>query len=565
MPSITDSITYLDIIQALNDNSTEVSGKQDELVSGDNIKTVNSASILGEGDLEVASTAQGSKADTALQPEDVSSTYSATGTVPINGTAVAQAISPITTVIPSAASSTNQLADKNFVNSSISTNTAVFRGTFDSVEALNAYAGEKTNNDYAFVETTDSAGNNFYDRYKYNGSAWVYEFKINNTTFTSVQWEALDSGVNTTVVAKATSALQQSDVVSTYSATGTSPVNGTAVAGALATLDIPVVDQTYNAVSTNAQSGVAIASALANINVDVDQTYSATSTIAQSGTAVAEALLTLDIPSVDQTYLASSTNAQSGTAVAEAISSILPSQTGQSGKFLTTDGTVASWAEVQGGNVASGNAGYTAFCPALTLSDGKLTWVVTHNLNTEAIIASLYTSAGAELMKDVTIDSVNQITVTFVAGANASAGDYKIVVMSTRSFAIDSSLSATSTNPVENSVITEALNDKEDILKTVNVLDTSGTITLSDNSINSITPSGNITFTLPTITDNTVFHEIMVQINLSTVYTIDVGTTYYFNKTAPDLSGAGTYNLYYEYDKANEQWYCGVLSKGTVS
>lgn len=101
--------------------------------------------------------------------------------------------------------------------------------------------------------------------------------------------------------------------------------------------------------------------------------------------------------------------------------------------------------------------------------------------------------------------------------------------------------------------------------KTINTPATSGTITLTDNSINSITPSGNITFTLPTIADNTVFHEIMVQINLSTVYTIDVGTTYYFNKTAPDLSTAGTYNLYYEYDKATQQWYCGALSKGTVS
>ena len=117
-----------------------------------------------------------------------------------------------------------------------------------------------------------------------------------------------------------------------------------------------------------------------------------------------------------------------------------------------------------------------------------------------------------------------------------------------------------------NPEIIEKINDIIDnINMPINELATSGSITLSDNSINSITPSGNITFTLPTITDNTVFHEIMIQINLSTVYTIDYGTTYYFNKTAPDLSSAGTYNLYYEYDKATQQWYCGALSKGTVS
>ena len=103
------------------------------------------------------------------------------------------------------------------------------------------------------------------------------------------------------------------------------------------------------------------------------------------------------------------------------------------------------------------------------------------------------------------------------------------------------------------------------VSQTINTLSTSGTITLTDNSINSITPSGNITFTLPTITDNTVFHEIMVQVNMATAYNIGLGTTNYFNKTAPDLSSAGTYNLYYEYDKATQQWYCGALSKGTAS
>ena len=51
-------------------------------------------------------------------------------------------------------------------------------------------------------------------------------------------------------------------------------------------------------------------------------------------------------PTVDQTYNASSSNAQSGTAVAGAIATVLPSQTSQSGKFLTTNGTSVSWATV---------------------------------------------------------------------------------------------------------------------------------------------------------------------------------------------------------------------------
>lgn len=99
----------------------------------------------------------------------------------------------------------------------------------------------------------------------------------------------------------------------------------------------------------------------------------------------------------------------------------------------------------------------------------------------------------------------------------------------------------------------------------VNVLTSSGTVALTDNSVNTITPTGNVTFTLPTVTDNTVFHQILVQVNLSTAYTFDVGTTYYFNKTAPDLSTAGVYNLIFEYDKANQYWVCGIVNKGAAS
>lgn len=108
------------------------------------------------------------------------------------------AISTINGKIPSTASSTNQLADKSFVNSSIATSTATFRGTFDSVAELEAYSGEKDDNDYAFVTGVDSDGNTYYDRYKYNGTDWVFEYKLNNSSFTSIQWSAINSGANST-------------------------------------------------------------------------------------------------------------------------------------------------------------------------------------------------------------------------------------------------------------------------------------------------------------------------------------------------------------------------------
>lgn len=85
----------------------------------------------------------------------------------------------------------------NFVNSSIATNTAYFIGTFASVAELEAYTGTVTNNDYAFVTSTDSAGNTLYNRYKYNAATqvWSFEYAVNNTAFTAAQWAAIQSGL----------------------------------------------------------------------------------------------------------------------------------------------------------------------------------------------------------------------------------------------------------------------------------------------------------------------------------------------------------------------------------
>lgn len=102
--------------------------------------------------------------------------------------------------IPAQASSSNQLADKNFVNSSIATNTANFIGTFNSVADLEAYSGQKDDNDYAFVISTDAAGNTLYNRYKWNGTAWLFEYALNNSSFTANQWAAINSGITTGLV-----------------------------------------------------------------------------------------------------------------------------------------------------------------------------------------------------------------------------------------------------------------------------------------------------------------------------------------------------------------------------
>lgn len=105
------------------------------------------------------------------------------------------------------------------------------------------------------------------------------------------------------------------------------------------------------------------------------------------------------------------------------------------------------------------------------------------------------------------------------------------------------------------------ISGKEDVAKAMNVLATSGTIVLTDNSVNTITPSAAVTFTLPTVTDNTKYHWIYVQIKLSTVYTINLGLggSYYITSDAPDLSTTGVYDLFYEYDTSNQRWRAGAI------
>lgn len=120
--------------------------------------------------------------------------------------------------IPAQASSSNQLADKNFVNSSIATNTANFIGTFNSVADLEAYSGTLTNNDYAFVVSTDFAGNTVYNRYKWNGTSWLFEYALNNSSFTANQWAAINSGATTTNIGQIATALQPADLNNTLAA-----------------------------------------------------------------------------------------------------------------------------------------------------------------------------------------------------------------------------------------------------------------------------------------------------------------------------------------------------------
>ena len=90
---------------------------------------------------------------------------------------------------------TENKATTDFVNSSIQTATASFRGTHDSLEELQAVEGADRN-DYGYVIETDAVGNKIIHRYKYvEGTGWLFEYDLNPTGFTAAEWQAIKSGI----------------------------------------------------------------------------------------------------------------------------------------------------------------------------------------------------------------------------------------------------------------------------------------------------------------------------------------------------------------------------------
>lgn len=220
-----------------NGNWSEIDVKTD-YEDLDNLPTINGTKIIGDMSLndigaqekinDISSIRSNASAGKTASDnlaghtvaKNVPSDAKFTDTV-YDDTAIKTRVSSVESKIPNQATDQNQLADKQFVNSTVGTNTAIFRGTFDSVEELEAYAGEKTNNDYAFVIIYDevTALVSEYDRYKYNGTSWVFEYSLNNSSFTAEQWAAINSGITPELAALAGTAIQSDDLLAYHDAT----------------------------------------------------------------------------------------------------------------------------------------------------------------------------------------------------------------------------------------------------------------------------------------------------------------------------------------------------------
>lgn len=117
--------------------------------------------------------------------------------------------------IPTQATNNNQLADKDFVNSSLNSITAFYitKNTngdqFNSKAELDSsttfYSGGEerapTRNDYCIV-LEDETKDNSTTRYIYQNNQWEFQYVVNETALTSEQVSALNSGITLELVAK---------------------------------------------------------------------------------------------------------------------------------------------------------------------------------------------------------------------------------------------------------------------------------------------------------------------------------------------------------------------------
>lgn len=372
--------------------------------------------------------------------KDVTSTYSDTGTDPVTGTAVKSAIDAAISSVYKPAGSIAYASlptpakavegnvynvtdafttDSRFVEGAgksypAGTNVVIIN-TSGTTYKFDVLAGMVDLSNYQTLITSTNKLNA--DLVDDSSSTNKFVTAANKTTWNNKQDAISDLATIRSGAEAGATALQPNTAITAGTHTKiTYDANGLVTAGAnLTASDIPDISATYQTKITSsnkiAASNISGLAAVATSNsyedlidkpyipegVIVDQTYSATSTNAQSGTAVAGAISTKQDTLVSGTNIKTINNNSilgSGNISVDS----LPTQTGQSGKFLTTNGTAASWANVDALPSQTGQSGKYLTTNGTTASWGDAM---------ETVEASLKTINGNSLIGtgDITIAS----------------------------------------------------------------------------------------------------------------------------------------------------------------
>ncbi len=358
-----EAIDYLDLVNTPDLATVATSGSYNDLVNKPTIPAaqVNSdwnansgvAQILNKPILSTVATT-GSYNDLSNKPT-INSFITTTQLAALNSGATSANIAQITTnknnittinsKIPAAATSSNQLADKAFVNSSINALAAFYitsdaaGAAFASKAALDAgpyYSDGQlrtpTKNDYAIV-SSDETHDNACTRYSYTGSQWAFQYVVNDTPFTQAQIDAINSNITSALVTSYNTHIADTDIHVTTTDKDNWNAKQAAITGAATTVTTNNLTASRVLVS-NSSGKIAASSSVTTTELGyLDGVTSAIQT--QLDNKQATLVSGTNIKTLNNTTLLGSGNISiTG----------LPAQTGNTGKFLTTDGTDASWA-----------------------------------------------------------------------------------------------------------------------------------------------------------------------------------------------------------------------------
>ncbi len=334
-------------------------------------------------------------------------------------------VDAIQALIPAQASEENQLADKIFVNSSIATSTATFRGSFNLVAdlslsvgatheqiaaALGTHIATADNNDYAFVfiPTSDATPTEIaaVERYKFNGTAWAFEYALNNSGFTAAQWAAINSGITALLVTKL-QALPTASEISTALAAKEDVAN-------------KVTEIDDNSTDTQYGSAKAVWTAIKNAIASIKQW--ATNLFARTDgyysrmiVGGAESLIG-DVPQT-ATYTFRRTG---GGAIGEPVARLTEIQ-GNTGVVNQL---------VKNGNFADGTTDwYSRQSGGLSVSNGIASFIKKIDASTNAFSASVQIVATHKIFYRIKYKSANQPTFRFANVANITGDTQALVTL----------------------------------------------------------------------------------------------------------------------------------------